>query len=223
MLDKYIGDGIMAVFGAPFTGEHDADNGVQVAGEMMQALARLNSRRRTEGQPAISIGVGLSCGEVVAGIIGSPRRMDYTVIGDSVNVASRLESANKIYGTNVLMCERVVNRLHTVPRLREIDLVCVRGKTQPVRVFELLSHHSRESFPNMDRVLLAFEGARGSTASAVEAGRRVLPGGPRKPPRRRPFEDLPGVRLGVCGHPSRRRLERRPRPPRQVTLPRRLR
>lgn len=157
MLDKYIGDGIMAVFGAPFTGEHDADNGVQVAGEMMQALARLNSRRRTEGQPAISIGVGLSCGEVVAGNIGSPRRMDYTVIGDSVNVASRLESANKIYGTNVLMCERVVNRLHTVPRLREIDLVCVRGKTQPVRVFELLSHHSRESFPNMDRVLLAFE------------------------------------------------------------------
>jgi adenylate cyclase len=157
MLDKYIGDAIMAVFGAPFTGEHDADNAVQVAGEMMQTLVKLNTRRRAAGLQTIAIGIGLSCGEVVAGNIGSPRRMDYTVIGDSVNVASRLEGANKLYGTDVLMCDSVVACLHVPPRLREIDLLCVRGRTQPVRVFELLSHHTRESFPNMDRVLLAYE------------------------------------------------------------------
>jgi adenylate cyclase len=162
MLDKYIGDAIMAVFGAPFTGEHDAENAVQVAGEMMQTLAKLNTRRRAKGAPVINIGIGVSTGEVVAGNIGSPRRMDYTVIGDSVNIASRLEGANKLYGTDVLMSDAVVDALHVMPRLREIDLVCVRGKTQPVRVFELLSHHTRESFPNLDRVLLAYEEGLGS-------------------------------------------------------------
>ncbi len=157
MLDKYIGDAIMAVFGVPFTGEHDADNAVTVAGEMMQILGRLNNRRRLENAATINIGIGISYGEVIAGNIGSPRRMDYTVIGDSVNLASRLEGANKLYGTNVLMAEQVVRRLRNPPRMREIDLVVVRGKSEPVRIFELLSHHTRESFPNMDRVLLCFE------------------------------------------------------------------
>lgn len=157
MLDKYIGDAIMAVFGAPFTGEHDADNAVTVAGEMMQILARLNNRRRAAGAPTINIGIGISCGEVIAGNIGSPRRMDYTVIGDSVNVASRLEGANKLYGTNVLMAEEVVSHLHSPSRMREIDLAVVHGKSTPVRIFELLSHHTRETFPNMDRVLMCYE------------------------------------------------------------------
>ncbi|MBN2451833.1 MAG: GAF domain-containing protein [Lentisphaeria bacterium] len=157
MLDKYIGDAIMAVFGAPFKGDRDADNAVLVAAEMIRALRRLNEWRAEKKAPPINIGIGLSCGEVVAGNIGSPRRMDYTVIGDSVNLASRLESANKFYGTNVLMGEGVVTNLHGKHRMRELDLVRVKGKSQPVRIFELLEYHTSDTFPNMNRVVHAFE------------------------------------------------------------------
>jgi adenylate cyclase len=124
---------------------------------MMVALNKINRQRLAQNKKPIDIGVGISTGEVVAGNIGSPKRMDYTVIGDSVNLASRLEGANKYYGTKILVCENCVNRLRSPKRLREIDLIRVKGKNRPVAVFEALDYHTDETFPNIDRALLAFE------------------------------------------------------------------
>jgi adenylate cyclase len=157
ILDKYIGDAIMALFGAPFSGEHDADNAVKVANDMIVVLRALNERRVAAGKEPISTGVGVSSGDVIVGNIGSPKRMEYTVIGDSVNLASRLESANKYYGTRVLVSEFTVRELkNEPPRMREIDLIKVQGKDLPVAVFEVLAHHTPETFPNMDETLQAF-------------------------------------------------------------------
>jgi len=157
ILDKYIGDAIMALFGAPLQGPDDADNALAVANDMMRVLRRLNAQRAARGEAAIDIGIGLSTGEVVAGNIGSPKRMDYTVIGDSVNLASRLEGANKYYGTHVLLSQFTHRRLRAGGRFREIDLIRVKGKQAPVAVFEALDHHDADSFPELERAVALFE------------------------------------------------------------------
>ncbi len=156
ILDKYIGDAIMALFGAPFNGPKDANNAVTVANQMMVALAALNKRRALAGKAAIDIGVGISTGNVIVGNIGSPKRMEYTVIGDSVNLASRLEGATKYYGAKILISENTVKELTGEFRLREIDLIRVKGKDVPVSVYESLDFHTAESFPNMTDVLDAY-------------------------------------------------------------------
>ncbi len=155
ILDKYIGDALMAVFGVPFPGLRDADNAVAVANEMIVALRRINLARAAVGRPPLDVGVGVSTGDVVAGNIGSPKRMEYTVIGDSVNLASRLEGANKFYGTKVLISEHTVRDLKGRDRvlMREIDLIRVKGKDAPCAVFETLGHHTEETFPNLERLL----------------------------------------------------------------------
>lgn len=138
ILDKYIGDAIMAVFGTPFPGPDDADHAVSAALEMMSALHVFNRRRAIEQAPPIDIRLGVSSGEVVAGNIGSPKRMDYTVIGDSVNLASRLESANKFYGTHILISEYTYRLLKGSYRVRELDLIRVKGREEPVAIYQIL-------------------------------------------------------------------------------------
>ena len=138
MLDKYIGDAIMAVFGTPFPGDNDADNAVAAAVEMIAKLRQFNRERTLQGLPPIDIRVGVNTGEVVAGNIGSPKRVDYTVIGDSVNLASRLESANKFYGTNIMISESSLRALKTVDQpVRELDWIQVKGRDEPVAVYEI--------------------------------------------------------------------------------------
>ena len=112
-------------------------------------IGAINARWRDRGFAEVKLGVGIGSGEVVAGTIGSPKRMDYTVIGDGVNLASRLESACKAYSARILLSETTVGKLRGTYRLRDIDLVIVKGKTQPVRVFEMLDYHDAESFPNL--------------------------------------------------------------------------
>lgn len=161
ILDKYIGDMIMAVFGSVKSNEGDADDAVEVGNRMMTGLRSLNERRLRAGRDAINIGVGISTGHVVVGNIGSPKRLEYTVIGDRVNLAERLESANKYYGTGVLLCQYTAEKLRRPALLREIDFVRVRGSTQPLAVFEALNHHTEESFPRRVEVLQAHaEGLR---------------------------------------------------------------
>ena len=161
VLDKYIGDMIMAVFGSVTAGDDDADNAVTVGNRMMAGLRDLNTRRLQAGRDPIRIGVGISTGDVVVGNIGSPKRLEYTVIGDRVNLAERLETANKYYGTSVLLCQFTAAKLHRSALLREIDLVRVRGSTRPLAVFEALDHHNDESFPRRAEVLQAYaEGLR---------------------------------------------------------------
>src|SRR5205823_12075000 len=130
MLDKYIGDAIMAVFGTA-TQPSDADNALSVATEMVRELGVFNQRRRENGLAPIDIGIGLATGEVVAGSLGSRRRLEYTVIGDNVNLAARLEGANKHYGTTVLLAASTVEKLKTRRLMRRLDLVQVKGKSQP--------------------------------------------------------------------------------------------
>ncbi|MBS2021881.1 MAG: PAS domain-containing protein, partial [Deltaproteobacteria bacterium] len=136
VLDKFIGDAVMAIFGVPFAGEGDADNAVTAANEMIASLGRLNEVRKGRGQQAIAIGVGLNTGEAVAGNIGSPKRMSYTVIGDSVNLASRLEGATKQYGGSILLSEFTYAALKHKDHLRELDVIRVKGKSVPVAVYE---------------------------------------------------------------------------------------
>lgn len=153
MLDKFIGDAIMAIFGTPLAHEDDPDRGVRTAIEMMRELGKFNQKRTDRGEKPIDIGIGLNTDQVVSGNIGSPKRMDYTVIGDGVNLAARLESACKQYGAHVLISEYTFSQLRGTYRAREIDLVVVKGKTEPVHVYEILDYHTPKTFPSMADVL----------------------------------------------------------------------
>ncbi len=153
VLDKFIGDAVMALFGVPFNGEHDADDAIQVGNTMFVALRTLNEERRRQGKDRIDIGVGISTGVVVVGNIGSTKRMEYTVIGDSVNLASRLESATKFYGARILLSEYTRLELTQKTLLREIDLMRVKGKHEPVAIYEALDHFTEETFPNLAATL----------------------------------------------------------------------
>jgi adenylate cyclase len=156
MLDKFVGDAIMAVFGLPVASDDDEDRALRTAIAMLRSLREWNGEREQRGEPSLDIGVGLSTDSVVAGNIGSPKRMDYTIIGDGVNLAARLESACKHYGARILLSELTVAKLKGVYRLREIDKVIVKGKTKPVGVFECLDYHDADSFPNLMETLGAF-------------------------------------------------------------------
>ncbi|NOQ35202.1 MAG: GAF domain-containing protein [Methylococcaceae bacterium] len=149
MLDKFIGDSIMAAFGIPIAHGDDADRAVRTAISMIQSLVKWNIERAAQKKPPIDMGIGLNTDHIVSGNIGSPKRMDFTMIGDGVNLASRLESACKQYSTKILFSENTYKKLHGTYRIREIDRVIVKGKTKPVGVYEVLDYHSETSFPNL--------------------------------------------------------------------------
>jgi adenylate cyclase len=135
-LDKYLGDGIMAVFGAPLTRPDDAWRSAKTAIEMQRALVLLNRDWEARGRPSVQMGIGINTGPVTAGNIGSSRRMDYTVIGDAVNLASRL-CANAA-GGQILVSEFAFNQLGgTIPAER-LEPIRVKGKTEPVEIYQLL-------------------------------------------------------------------------------------
>jgi adenylate cyclase len=138
VVDKYIGDNIMAVFGAPVTRPDDAKRAVRAAIRMRQALAKLNDSFVERGMDRLRFGIGLHSGEVVAGNIGSSRRMEYTVIGDAVNLASRLESKTKELGTDILISEATRERLDATIATELIGEVHVKGRAQPVQIYKVV-------------------------------------------------------------------------------------
>jgi adenylate cyclase len=161
MLDKFIGDAIMAAFGLPIAHADDEDRAVRAAIAMIRECRRWSLDRVQRGQKPVEMGIGLNTDMVVSGNIGSAKRMDYTLIGDGVNLASRLESACKAYSAQILISENTFNRLRGTYRIRNIDQVVVKGKTEPVGVYEVLDHHTDESFPNLMDVVNYFnEGMR---------------------------------------------------------------
>jgi adenylate cyclase len=135
-LDKFLGDGLMALWGAPLAGLDDADRAVHAAVEMMHALATLNARWASEGRPLLQVGIGVNYGEAFAGNIGSARRLEYTVIGDVVNTASRLcacADAGEILVSDALRLALGDER--TIAALATHAPVDLRGKSRPVPVF----------------------------------------------------------------------------------------
>jgi len=141
VVDKYIGDAIMAVFGVPSERPDDALRALRAAARMQVALQRHNAGRAERGLVALVHGVGVHYGAMVAGNIGTAERMQYTVIGDAVNLASRLESATKDHRVNVLISEEAVRAAETIglrlPPLRELGAIEVRGHERPVMVYTL--------------------------------------------------------------------------------------
>jgi adenylate cyclase len=137
-VDKYIGDAIMATFGAPVPKPNDAVNAVRAAVKMRRALRELNERLAARGMPTLRTGIGVHTGEVVAGNIGSERRMEYTVIGDAVNLASRLETSTKDLGVNVLISEDTYALTSHVIEARPVKEITVKGRKAPVMTYEVL-------------------------------------------------------------------------------------
>jgi adenylate cyclase len=138
-LDKYIGDALMAVFGSPAPLEDHEWLAMQAAIDMRARLEKFNEARVKEGKLAISIGMGIHSDEVVSGNIGSSKRMELTSIGDGVNLASRLEGTSKQYGVDLVISEQTYHRYADRVIVRELDFITVKGKTQPVTIYELVA------------------------------------------------------------------------------------
>ncbi len=159
-LDKYIGDAVMAFFGAPIQTPLHAANACDAALEMMVSLERLRERWRIEDPdiPNVDIGIGINSGPMVVGNMGSQQRFNYTVMGDNVNLASRLEGLNKEYGTHILVSEPTLQAARkglkdeSAYTARELDSVRVKGKKEPVRLFELIARQppTAENLPLLE-------------------------------------------------------------------------
>ncbi|HYC50209.1 MAG TPA: adenylate/guanylate cyclase domain-containing protein [Gemmatimonadaceae bacterium] len=135
-LDKFIGDAVMAQWGAPIGSEGDPDKAMQAAIEMMRELAKLNAQWKQEGRPQLEIGIGLNHGDAFAGNIGSERRLEYTVIGDTVNTASRLCSAAG--PGEILISNEMKSVLSKKPKLKEMPPMELKNKSQPVKVYKVI-------------------------------------------------------------------------------------
>jgi adenylate cyclase len=137
-LDKFIGDAIMAFWGAPLRDEHHAENACRAALAMGRAMDELRSRWQDQGYPLLHARIGIHSGKVVAGNVGSREQMNYTCLGDTVNLASRLESVNKYYGTGILLSGETRALLGPGFITRKVDAIKVKGRARPVEIHELL-------------------------------------------------------------------------------------
>jgi len=138
VIDKYIGDAVMAFWGAPLTRPDDEAQACTAALECINALAELNRELAGEGLSPIAIRIGMHTGEAIVGNMGSEQVFDYTAVGDTVNLASRLEGANKYFGTTIMASEETLSRAGESFVSRELGMIAVKGKTVPVRIYELL-------------------------------------------------------------------------------------
>jgi len=197
MLDKFIGDAIMAEFGLPVPHDDDEDRAVRAAIAMMRDMNTWNADRAAKGMLTIDMGIGLNTGEVVSGNIGSPKRMDYTVIGDGVNLAARLESACKQYAAHILASENTIKKLKGTYHTREVDLVVVKGKTKPVGVHEILDYHTDQSFPNVMDCINQFR-AGIQHYRAGDWDRAI--GGFREALKANPGDELSNIYIERCEH-----------------------
>ena len=142
-IDKYIGDSIMAFWGAPIPLENHAINACLAALNVKRNLKVLETKWQGQGKPILKDRIGINTGEVIVGNIGSNSRMNYTVIGDSVNLASRIEGLNKYYGTEILISESTYQKVKDDLFARKIDIVSVKGKQQGTCIYELISEKDK--------------------------------------------------------------------------------
>ncbi len=177
LLDKYMGDAIMAVFGAPLPRDDHPVSACRSALGMMDELRKLQKKWADENRPVLDIGIGMNSGAMVVGNMGSDMRFDYTVMGDNVNLGSRLEGINKEYGTNIIVSEYTYNKVKDKFLCRELDSVRVKGKEFPVRIYELL--RERRDVENREEFVKLFEEGlekyrQGQWDEAIACFRKVL-------------------------------------------------
>lgn len=137
-LDKYEGDALMAFWGAPIPQHDHALRACRTAMEMQRELEHLRRSWHDQGKPILNVRIGINTGEMTVGNMGAKRKFDYTVIGDSVNLASRLEGANKLYGTSIMAGQRTYELVQKEICGRELDLITVQGRSEPAKIYELL-------------------------------------------------------------------------------------
>jgi class 3 adenylate cyclase len=135
VIDKYIGDAIMAFFGAPVKHSDDAFQAVMAAVEMQEGVRRFNEQQRAAGKPEFKTGIGINYGVVTVGNIGSEKKMDYTIIGDMVNLGSRLEGLTKPYKQGIIFSESVYQKVKQEVPCRLVDKVVVKGKTRGENIY----------------------------------------------------------------------------------------
>jgi class 3 adenylate cyclase len=157
-VDKYIGDSIVAVFGAPVDDPEHARNAVRAALQCRARLAELNSAAGAFRGHKLAHRIGLNSGEALVGNIGSRRRFNYTVMSDAVNLASRLEGANKYFGTSILASEVTVGLTATRFVWRELDAIRVKGRIHPVRIYEPLAQAGAASAEQVEQTAIYAEG-----------------------------------------------------------------
>ena len=158
LIDKYIGDAILAVFGAPLDDPRHAERAVRAALACCGKLDALNAESRITNAPALAHRIGLNSGPAVVGNIGSKRRFNYTVMGDAVNLASRLEGANRYFGTSLVASEKTVILAKAQFVWRELDVIRVKGRAEAVRIFEPLAFKGSETKEQIERAEGYLEG-----------------------------------------------------------------
>jgi adenylate cyclase len=144
-LDKFVGDCVMAFWGAPVRQDDHAARAARTALEMIATLEALNEGWRKEGRQELHIGVGINTGEMILGNIGSERRMDFTVIGDNVNLAARLESSTKELKASIVISEATYRQIEHLVQVRDLGTIHVKGKDVPIKVYELLGTAGKEN------------------------------------------------------------------------------
>ncbi len=150
-LDKFVGDEIMALYGAPYYFDNHAERACETALDMVARLRALQKSWSEKAVEYFQIGIGINTGKVIVGNLGSIQLFDYTVIGDEVNLGARLEGANKHYSTTIIISDATYQEVKDVAIVRELDLVRVKGKKQPVKIYELRGMHS---LPSIEKELI---------------------------------------------------------------------
>ncbi|HRX15685.1 MAG TPA: adenylate/guanylate cyclase domain-containing protein [Spirochaetota bacterium] len=160
VVDKFIGDAIMALWGTPISRGNDTENAVNAALMMRLYLKEFNKTRGSDEKPVISIGCGINTGPLIAGQIGSANRMEYTVIGDTVNLASRIEALNKPFKTDILISEASYNMVKDIFIFEPMKKITVKGKTQPQQIYAVINRKDATEGPRTlteVRQMLGFE------------------------------------------------------------------
>jgi len=145
LVDKYMGDAIMAFWGAPLQQPDHAEMACSSCLEMMDKLKELQNKWKKDNLPSFDIGIGLNSGDAIVGNMGSSSRFDYTAMGDNVNLASRMEGLNKYYGTNIIITEKTWKIVKEKFESRKLDMVKVKGKKKSILIYELISQKDKLS------------------------------------------------------------------------------
>ena len=178
-IDKYMGDAIMAFWGAPTPNENHALDACHAALECQRVLNSLRIHWRREGKTPFMARIGINTGPVLVGNMGSDQKMDYTVIGDTVNVASRLEALNKMYGTNIIIGEGTFHEVHQDVIVRKLDNVVVYGKEKGLDIYEAISlRENLRLSTKLDYIQVYEEGLamyqKGNFGKAIEKFERTI-------------------------------------------------